>query len=231
MTGAGDKKWYTKWWAVIIYIFSFLVLLAILLLIFAPTSEQNFSSEEIISKFRQGNPNLTETEKELLYGSDSPTYGTAEEKVDIVTFFCFSCPGAKQMYSTIREIGMDYEDKVSITFRHFPTNEKSIQYSLAAECAYKQGKFWPMYDKLFGNQDELTPDYALTLAKQININMPEFSECLMDDTMLKKVARDTKEATELGVKGSPTTFINGYKIERPIPREVFMSIIEEILKE
>jgi protein-disulfide isomerase len=225
MANAGSKKWYTRWWAIILYILSALVILTIL----APMPKQKNSSKDITSEFKQGNPNLTEREKKLLYDPDSPTYGTTSPEIKIVTFFCFSCPGAKQMHSTVREIGINYEDKVRLTFRHFPTSEKAIQYSLAAECAHEQGKFWPMYDKLFSNQNKLSPEYTFTLAKQINLDMNRFSECLMDDKILKKVTQDAREATELGVKGSPTTYINGYKIEKPIPEDVFKSIVENII--
>jgi protein-disulfide isomerase len=225
MANNGNKQWYTRWWAIVLYILSALVVLLIL----APMPEQEDSSRNIISEFRQGNPNLTGKEQKLLYNPEAPTYGTTTPEVDIVTFFCFSCPGAEQMYSTVREIGMNHENKARVTFRHFPTSEKAIQYSLAAECAHEQGKFWPMYDKLFGDQGKLTPEYVFTLAKQVNLNMNKFSECLMDDEILKEVTRDAREATELGVKGSPTTYINGYKIERPIPEDVFKSIVENIV--
>ena len=221
------KKWYTRWWAIILYVL--IGIFIILLLIPAP--KQNDQGKDLIKKFKQGNQELSKEEKEWLNDPESPTYGTSSPEVTIVEFFSFDCPGATQMHSTVREIGIEYKNKVEINFRHFPTNEKAIQYSVAAECAHQQGKFWGMYDKLFQHRSQMSKDKIMPLANQLGLNMNKFSQCMQNEATLERVKQDMKEGNKLGVQGSPTTYINGYKIEKPIPENVFKSIIEEILKD
>jgi protein-disulfide isomerase len=226
MANEKAKKWYTRWWAITLYII--VGLFIILLLIPAP--QQKDQGKDLIKKFKQGNQELSEEEEEWLAASDAPSYGTSSPEVTIVEFFSFDCPGAAQMHSTVREIGIQYKDEVQVIFRHFPTNEKAIQYSVAAECAHQQGKFWGMYDKLFQNRSQMSVDKITPLANQLGLDMNKFSQCVQNEKSLKRVKQDMREGNKLGVQGSPTTYINGHKIERPIPEKVFKTIIEEILK-
>jgi len=226
MANSEQKKWYTRWWAIIIYIIAGL---GIILLII-PLPEQNNSANGIIQKFRQENPRMDEQKRSLLLDEYAPYYGTTSPKITIVEFFSFNCPGTEEMQDTVRELGIKYQDKIKIIFRHFPTNKEAIEYSLAAECAHKQNKFWGMYDKLFQNQKKLTPNKLIPYARQLGLNTKQFSSCLQDKNTLEIIKQDIRQGTKLGVKGSPTTYINGYKIERPIPKDIFMSIIENIIE-
>lgn len=226
MTSGKVKKWYTRWWAIVLYVLVGIFIILLLL----PTPEQNNQGENIIKKFKQENQELSQEEKRWLNNPNAPSYGTSSPRVSIVEFFSFDCPGATQMHSTVREIGIKHKDEVKIVFRHFPTSEKSIQYSLAGECARQQEKFWGMYDKLFQNRSQMSEDKIMPLANQLGLDINKFSQCMQNEATLEKIKQDVREGEKLGVQGSPTTYINGYKIERPIPEDIFKSIIEEMLK-
>jgi protein-disulfide isomerase len=192
-----------------------------------PLPTTNGSYEELITSLKQGNKKLTSEEKEALLDENNPRMGGKEAEVTIVGFFSFDCPGSQAMHSAIREIGVNYADDVTIIHRDFPATENAIRYSLAARCAGEQEKFWPMYDRLF-QQNELKPDKIHSLAQRLNIDTEQFQECMEGAKYMEEITQDMKDGKKLGVQGSPTTFINGYKIGKPIPRDIFMSIIETI---
>ena len=194
------------------------------------TPEQQEQIKDIISKFKEGNKELSSEQEQWLYDNEAPAYGTTSPEIKIVEFFSFTCPGAAQMHDTVREIGIKYEDQVNIQFRHFPTDEEGIEYSLAAECAHQQDKFWSMYDKLFQNRNNITSEDLFSLARQTGADMTQFNQCLQEEETLQKIREDMQQGEQLGVKGSPTTYINGYRIEKPIPREIFMGIVGHILE-
>jgi protein-disulfide isomerase len=86
----------------------------------------------------------------------------------------------------------------------------------AAACAQPQNgdAFWRLHDSLFDNQDKFTPDNAAQkvddLAAQIDsLNMRDFRDCLRRQTSLGMVLRDRQIGTLIGVKATPTMFING----------------------
>jgi protein-disulfide isomerase len=88
--------------------------------------------------------------------------------------------------------------------------------SEAAACAQLQNgdAFWRLHDSLFDNQDKFTPDNAAQkvddLAAQIDsLNIRDFRDCLRRQTSLGIVLRDRQIGTLVGVKATPTMFING----------------------
>lgn len=220
-----NKKWYTRWWAITIYIL--VGLIAVFLFILLSRSDTPY--QRLVTNLKQGNKELTQKEKEALLDESNPRLGSENADITIVEFFSFNCPGAQSMHSTIREIGINYADNVKIIHRDLPTTQNAIQYSLAARCAGEQGKFWSMYDRLF-QQEDLKLNKIDSLAQRINIDMEQFRKCFENGKYVEDIKEDMRDGETLGVQGSPTTFINGYKIERPIPRDIFMSIIEEMLK-
>jgi len=55
--------------------------------------------------------------------------------------------------SKIREISLNYKDKIKYIYRDLPILENSEYLSMSARCAGEQGLFWLMHDKLFQNQN------------------------------------------------------------------------------
>ncbi|MCX6744124.1 MAG: thioredoxin domain-containing protein [Candidatus Parcubacteria bacterium] len=77
--------------------------------------------------------------------------GAKNGKVTIVEFSDFECPYCGRYKATIDQVLKDYTD-VTVIFKHFPLSfhQFAKQAAVASECANEQGKFWEMYDKLFG---------------------------------------------------------------------------------
>jgi protein-disulfide isomerase len=71
-----------------------------------------------------------------------------------------------------------------------------------------------MHDALFENQDKITAENVAQktddLAAQIDsLNIRDFRDCLRRQTSLGMVLRDRQIGTLIGVKATPTMFING----------------------
>lgn len=82
----------------------------------------------------------------------------------------------------------------------------------AAEEAGAQGKFWEMYHALFKSQQEMTPRNIERIAKSLGLDSQKVSLAMQNkDIYFKKIYRDLKEGSELGVNSTPTfiTVFNG----------------------
>jgi len=158
--------------------------------------------------------------------------GTTSPLVTIVEFSSFGCPESKNSYSKIRKLGLKYEDEIKIIFRHFPTSENSLNFSLASYCAGEQGAFWPMHDKLFQNQKKINSSQQITtFAEQIGIDTKLFQKCLSSNKYEDEITTDIKEGKEMGVSGTPTWFFNGYRIKGDIPYNIMEAITVSLIKE
>jgi len=222
-----------KWWK--IFLFSVLTLLAIFLVAgvfyvinLASTlegKEYNYSS--ILNQLEKY-PTATDNTK--ITGLNNYWLGSSRPKLEIVEFGDFNCPNTKNSFTKIRELGLKYQDSVKIIYRDYPVYEDSMDLALAGRCAGEQGLFWLMHDKLLTQQDNFSLNDLSGLANQIGANVVKFNNCLNSKKYLNDIKKDYADGEELGVKGTPTWFINGFKIEGDIPYDLFAQIVEKLSK-
>jgi len=108
----------------------------------------------------------------------------------------------------------------------------------AAECAGDQDRFWQMHELLYENQvdwSESTVDAPfLELAKQIDLEISQFENCLTGRTALEQVMKDLFAVQQSGIFRTPT-FIMLYDgdavlLEGSRETTVFISLLENALE-
>lgn len=104
----------------------------------------------------------------------------------------------------------------------------------AALCASRQDAFWPMYERLFAERLQwLTlrrprPRF-LAFARALGLDTAHFGACLGDGDIRDSVRQATDAARKAGVRGTPTFFVQGRKVEGAIPLPLFRTILDEAL--
>ncbi len=169
----------------------------------------------------------------LLYTDDDPAKGNPNAKIKIVEFSDFQCPFCRQAFPVIRELLEKYPNDIYFIYRDFPIDQIHPQARLAAEageCAQDQGLFWPLHDQLFINQDKMSLNDILKYARSVGIDMDKFAQCLTSKKYAQEVEDDLQTGLRAGVKGTPTFFVNGQKIEGAVPLSVWEKIIESLIK-
>ncbi len=229
--GKQTKKWHKYWWgkiiiALIILILSSIVAFGMYVLHLAKLINEGKISntntsiyDPQIQKIRQ----IAENPNNFWLGSDNP-------KITIVEFSDFSCPYCKKSHPIIRKILKKHKDSVKLIFRDLPLQKNSELLSLAGRCAGEQKKFWLMHDSLFNEQSSsLSINDVSNFAKKINLNITKFEKCIQSKKYLPLIKKDINDAIALGVKGTPSWIINGYKIEGVINEATWENIIKKIL--
>jgi protein-disulfide isomerase len=164
---------------------------------------------------------------------DAPFAGSKDAKVKIVEFSDFQCPFCSRAASTVMEIKKKYGNKIQLAFKQYPLPMHS-QARPAAEaslCVNEQGtdKFWKYHDLLFANSEHLDNDNLKKLAKSAGVKEDQFTKCLTDKKFSKAVQDDMDYGNKLGVRSTPTFFINGRLISGAQPYESFKEVIDEEL--
>lgn len=220
--------WYQTWWG----IFTIIVIVAVLsFLIAAAFYVKNLAEKINQEKTNQSTQEQAAINRELTEGLNPYYLGTSTPKVTIVEFADFSCPYCRQSANAIREIAALYPDTVKIIWRDYLGHDDSLDLALIARCAGEQNKFWEMHDGLFDNQGATTAAVITEIAEQNDLDMKKFSQCITDRKYINLIAKDESDATRLGVKGTPTWFINGsYQLEGSLSLENLQQIIQELTK-
>ena len=101
--------------------------------------------------------------------------------------------------------------------------------AIAALAAEKQGKFWEFHDLLFKDYSHLNEEKIKEIAQQLKLNMEKFEKDRKDPQIMAMINRDIAEGNQVGVRGTPTVFING-RLLRNRSMAGFQELIEKALK-
>jgi len=158
--------------------------------------------------------------------------GPPDAPITIIEFSDYECPFCRRWFSEVfLRLRQDYPDTVRVVFRDFPLSSlhpNAVQAAEAANCAGDQGVYWEFHDLLFRGSD-LGEQVYLDYAAQLKLDLPQFQSCLESRKFKDEVMADYQYAAALGVRSTPTFFINGIPIIGAQPYEVFREVIEKEL--
>jgi protein-disulfide isomerase len=170
---------------------------------------------------------------------DEPSRGNPSATVTIVEYSDFQCPFCSRAYAMVEEqLLKEYRDKVRFVFKNFPLSEMhpwAENAALASQCARQQSGegFWKVYDFLFQNQETITEanlkEKAEGVLRDAGLDVTKFDACFDGKAALDVVKAQAAEADALGVRSTPTFFINGRKLEGALPYEQFKSAVDQAL--
>lgn len=164
---------------------------------------------------------------------NAPFKGADDAKVTIVEYSDFQCPFCSKGATLVSELEKKYGKKIKIVFKNFPLpfHNQAKGAAEAALCAREQDQkyFWKMHDAMFLDQSKLDRDNLIQTAKKVGLKDASFTQCLDGKKYTAQVEADMAEGQELGVKSTPTFFVNGQLIAGAQGIEVFSEIIDEAL--
>ena len=172
-----------------------------------------------------------------------PAEGAA---VLIVKFNDYQCPPCRQTYENYKSILAKYRTShpgaVRLVTKDFPLDPEcnfnapggghlaACEAAVAVRLAEKQNRREAMEDWLFANQATLTPDTVKEGARTVGgINVSDFNAQYA--SVLPLVKADIAAGGALGVRSTPTFFINGRVIKGGLPPQFFDAALAYELKQ
>lgn len=233
----GLYPWYKRWWGILII--AFIALVAMFSAYIGLQTLKFYRQIQLgdISTATQGRltpANIAlpdDLNTNLAYSDDDPSFGNPDAPLRIIEFADFECSFSKDAALAIRELQALYPDKIHYVYRDFPLEDvhpRAVAAALAANCANEQGKFWPMHDKIYNNQNRLTGVDLKMYAIETGLDITAFNKCFDSDKYKDEIEVDRADGIAAGVSGTPTFFINGQKVAGAIPIELWKQIVSMI---
>ena len=146
---------------------------------------------------------------------NAPSFGPEDAPIVIVEFADFECKVCRDADSAVSRLMAEHPNKIRRVFKHLPLDyhPTALQAASAAMAAHAQGRFWEMYDAFMGMDGPFTTDLILETASSLDINMERFRVEMEPGYWEDYLSEDIRQAMSLGVKGTPTFFVNGAKVE------------------
>ena len=110
--------------------------------------------------------------------------------------------------------------------------KRSKEATIAAICAAEQESFWPIHDALFANGGEWKRSHEpqqvfRELIADVGLDTVAFDQCYGSDDAENRAKSLRKLAREAGVRGTPTFFVGGRKLEGAPSTEEFLELLTE----
>ena len=127
----------------------------------------------------------------------------------------------------------EYPDKVRLVFKDFPLDihPAALPAHEAARCAGESGKYWPYHDRLFEAQPNFNRADLIRYAAEVGVPRDPFVKCLDSGRFRSLVERDVQEGQRVGIRSTPTFFVNGQPLVGAAPYETFKELIDNALQQ
>ncbi len=180
---------------------------------------------------------------EALVRPDSPTLGPADAKVTLVEFYDPECEACAAFAPIVKKILKENEGKIRLVTRYMPLHPNSLSAATFTEAAGEQGKYWQAQELLFQKQSEWGQKHGQPAAsqadtdalfekyaKELGLDLNKLKTALTQNQYSAKIDRDKRDGQSLGVRQTPTFFVNGRPLVRFGESELRALIAEEMAK-
>ncbi|MET0647426.1 MAG: thioredoxin domain-containing protein [Pyrinomonadaceae bacterium] len=145
--------------------------------------------------------------------------GSTSSRITVEEFSDFQCPACSGLEPGLKRVMAAYNDRVRFVFRNYPLQMHKYAFiaARAAEAAGLQGKFWEMHDMLYENQkewsDSMEPRVQFdSYATRLGLDVQRFKADMDRQDLAERIKSDMMRGNALGVKGTPTVYLNGREL-------------------
>ena len=156
--------------------------------------------------------------------------GASDAAVTLLEYGDYECPYCGAAYPIVKQVQEAMGDRLRFVFRNFPittAHPHAEQAAEAAEAADAQGKFWPMHDLLYENQQRLEDDDLAGYAEQLGLDVERFRRELAEHAHAERVHDDFMSGVRSGVNGTPTFYIDGVRYEGSYDAEALLNVLKQ----
>jgi protein-disulfide isomerase len=210
-----------------------IILLALSLLVVGFISAVTFYQNGVDAK----NQKLVTNENGAPFIRDhAPMFGENKNNVIITEFLDPECESCSAFHPVIKEVFTDYKVETKLVIRYLANHENSKFAVRLLEAAKLQNKFNEALSVMFKYQpkwaehNNTKPELLWELLPEAGLDMVKLKADFNNNNIDELLAIDKKDAMQLGVRGTPTFYVNG-KILRELSHKALLDLVEsEIYK-
>lgn len=162
--------------------------------------------------------------KEALESLDKSIFidsGNPSASFSLTVFLDFQCPFCRRYNSALKTFASEHASNAHIVYRFYPLDAHPWAFIAAinAACVASQDKsaFFKLIDVFYDKQAELSPStvsgVVSSFIKSQSLDEVRFKTCIASQQGKTIVEQDISLGKKLGVAATPTSFVNGRKLE------------------
>jgi len=158
---------------------------------------------------------LAQDDRALFERPYSQTLGNSMSRVTLVEFLDPECEACRQFYPYVKGLLKEFDGSVRFVVRYAPFHQNSKTAIKMLEAAAKQGKYWETLEVFFkhqpewGNHHNPKPELLWDYIKEVGLDADKIKKDMNDPEFDKIIEQDIADGVKLGVRRTPTFFVNG----------------------
>lgn len=167
----------------------------------------------------------------------SPTFGDNKKNVTVVEFLDPECEACGYFHGPVKAMFKEYYQDIKLVVRYLDNHKNSRFAIKLLETGKLQGKYKEVLDVIFTTQGKWAqhnnekPQLLWQFLSEIEgLDFEKFKNDFKNIDVDEALSLDRKDAKTLGVRGTPTFFVNGKKLERLSQQALFDLVESEIYK-
>lgn len=184
---------------------------------------------------RQAAADLAASQQAVMVRAHSPVVGPADAPVTIVEFFDPACEACRAFHPFVKQILAAHPRDVRLVIRYTPFHrEVSVTGVQILESARAQGRFEHILDALLASQpvwaSHSTPatERAWDFARAAGLDLDQAATFLKAGSVQPLLEQDMADVQAVGVRATPTFFINGKPLPQPDPALLASMVDDEV---
>ena len=157
---------------------------------------------------------------EALGRTYSPILGPEDAPVTIYEFFDPACEACRAFHPIVKDILAEHGDAVRVVLRYTPLHGEASQIAIRMlEAARMQGKFEPVLEEVLRLQPQwashgnMRPDLLLQIGAGAGLDADAAITQMKSPEVTGILNQDLADLATVGVKRTPTFFVNGKPVE------------------
>ncbi len=189
----------------------------------APPSKKTGAADKGAKKKRKaGPPHVAFT-----VPSHAPRLGPDDAAVKVVLFADMRCKFCRRLAPRLRKLRQDFGDDVQLAYLHYPLRKLHPQAEELAELAviaHKRGRFWQLFDYVYapGDAGRTPADVRTWMRTHVGAVRGEKSALRR---ARRVVRRDRRLGRKLKLRGTPTVFVNGWRVNGAVSYERLREVV------
>ncbi|MDX4039660.1 DsbA family protein [Aliarcobacter skirrowii] len=176
---------------------------------------------------------------ELLVRDYSYKMGDNSKNISVVEFLDPECESCAIYSTVIKRLYKEYFGDIQIVVKYLDNHKNSRFTIQILEAARVQGKYEEVLDMMFEKHSLWASHYASVdkpellwqFLKEISdLDIEKLKEDMKNPKIDEIIKQDREDANALGVRGTPTIFVNGKQLQELSQKALFDLVEKEIYK-
>lgn len=192
--------------------------------------------------FYKGNEAVKDEKKvlskgDLLTRDYSIKFGENKKNVSVVEFVDPECESCALFHPILRKLYKEHHEDIQLVIKYIPNHKNSKFAIKLLEASREQNKYEEVLSVIFEKQplwaqhDNEKPELLWDFLAQIDgLDMNKLKEDFKNPKIDEIINTDRNDAQELGVRGTPTIFVNGKRLTTLSQKDLFDLVEAEIYK-